>query len=155
METRETSKQPHSPISNAMPEANYVLEDQVGYILRRVHQRAGSIFQEHFPDLTPTQWATLAKLRDNGPLSQNLLGRMTAMDAATMQGVVRRLMERGLVARTDDPTDRRRLSLCLTDVGAEMVRTFSGAALAVSRETLSPLSPKERDTFLKLLKKMI
>jgi DNA-binding MarR family transcriptional regulator len=152
METRETPKQPQS--SNAFQDVDYVLEDQVGYILRRVHQRAGSIFQEHFPDLTPMQWATLSKLHDSGPLSQNLLGRMTAMDAATMQGVVRRLMERGLVARTDDLTDRRRLSLCLTDAGVEIVRTFAGAGLAVSRETLSPLSPKERDTLLKLLKKM-
>jgi DNA-binding MarR family transcriptional regulator len=72
-----------------------------------------------------------------------------------MQGVVRRLMERGLVARTDDPVDRRRLSLCLTDDGAEIVRSLSDSALAVSRETLSPLTPKERNNLLKLLKKIM
>lgn len=133
----------------------YQLDAQIGYLLRRAHQRATAIFQEHFDDLTPTQWAVLARLRDNGPTSQNLLGRMTAMDAATMQGVVRRLMERGLVTRTDDPTDRRRLTLCLSETGGDIARHATAKALAVSRETLSPLAPKERETLLRLLARLI
>lgn len=36
--------------------AAYVLEDQVGFILRQVQQRHASIFVSHFSnDLTPTQ----------------------------------------------------------------------------------------------------
>lgn len=133
----------------------YHLDRQVGFILRRAHQRATAIFQEHFPDLTPTQWAVLVKLRDAGPTSQNLLGRMVAMDAATMQGVVRRLLERGLVARFDDPADRRRLTLSLTRVGEDAVAAQAESALAVSRETLSPLSPRDRETLLRLLSRII
>lgn len=131
--------------------SDYAVDGQVGFILRRAHQRATAIFQEHFPDLTPTQWAVLSKLHEGGPLSQNLLGRMTAMDAATMQGVVRRLMERGLVTRSSDPTDRRRLTLCLSETGRDTVQSSTQKAFAVSRETLSPLTPKERDALLKLL----
>jgi MarR family transcriptional regulator, lower aerobic nicotinate degradation pathway regulator len=130
---------------------DYALDGQIGFIIRRAHQRATAIFQEHFPDLTPTQWAVLSKLHETGPLSQNLVGRMTAMDAATMQGVVRRLMERHLVTRTSDPNDRRRLTLCLTDTGKAAVLGNTDKAFAVSRETLSPLSPRERETLLKLL----
>lgn len=133
----------------------YLLDRQIGFVLRRAHQRATAIFQEHFPDLTPTQWAVLAKLQDTGPTSQNQLGRMVAMDAATMQGVVRRLLERGLVARFDDPADRRRLNLSLTKLGAEVVAAQADSALAVSRETLSPLSPKDRKTLLRLLARII
>ena len=62
----------------------YILERQVGFILRQVSQRHTSIFAAKIgDDLTPTQWATLAKLLERGPCSQNLLGRQTAMDAAT------------------------------------------------------------------------
>ena len=129
----------------------YSVDEQIGFILRRAHQRATSIFQEHFQDITPTQWAVLSKLHEVGPLSQNLLGRMTAMDAATMQGVVRRLMERGLVTRNSDPNDRRRLTLCLADSGRACVLTQFAKGLAVSRETLSPLTPRERETLLRLL----
>ena len=67
---------------------SYLLEAQVGHLIRRAHQRHVALFAEHFADadLTPTQWAALAKLRERGTLSQNLLGRLTAMDPATIQG---------------------------------------------------------------------
>lgn len=132
----------------------YVLEAQVGFILRRVQQRHTSIFQEHINDLTPTQWATMVKLREAEALSQNHLGRLTAMDAATMQGVVRRLMDRGLIARRADPTDRRRLLLCLTPPGRALVEGKTAGAFAISRETLSPLLPKEREILLRLLRRL-
>ena len=80
---------------------DYVLEDQVGHLLRRAHQRHTSIFQAHIGDsqLTPLQFAALVKLSDLGEVSQNRLGRLTAMDAATMQGVIRRLFARRLIER--------------------------------------------------------
>ena len=66
------------------PERPYILDEQVGFILRQVAQRHAAIFASHIEsDLTTTQWAALAKLAEIGPLSQNLLGRQTAMDAAT------------------------------------------------------------------------
>ena len=67
--------------------AGYVLEEQAGHLLRRAHQRHSAIFQATIGDdqLTPLQFAALMKLSDVGETSQNLLGRLTAMDAATMQ----------------------------------------------------------------------
>ena len=63
---------------------DYLLDAQVGYMLRQAHQRHTTIFASLMVDgLTPTQWAALAKLKEIGPSSQNLLGRLTAMDAAT------------------------------------------------------------------------
>ena len=62
----------------------YRLEDQVGFYLRRAAQRHAAIFADRMTDeLTPTQWAALVKLAEFVSLSQNLLGRETAMDAAT------------------------------------------------------------------------
>ncbi len=55
------------------------------------------------------QFAALVRLRDLGGVSQNQLGRLIAMDAATMQGVIKRLAARGLIRRRPDPNDRRRL----------------------------------------------
>ena len=93
----------------------YVLEDQVGHLLRRAHQRASAIFQDHMTDdLTPQQYAALIKVRDFGSVSQNRLGRAVAMDPATSQGVVQRLIAKRLIQRGDDPKDRRRSLLSLT-----------------------------------------
>src|SRR5580700_3264654 len=100
-------------------EAPYILDDQVGFILRQAQQRHTNIFASLMIDeLTPTQWAVLAKLAECGPLSQNLLGRQTAMDAATIKGVIDRLGKRGFTATTADPADGRRLLVALTSEGA-------------------------------------
>jgi MarR family transcriptional regulator, lower aerobic nicotinate degradation pathway regulator len=134
----------------------YELEQQVGFLLRQVSQRHGAIFAEGIgTDLTPTQWAALAKLHEIGPCSQNLLGRLTAMDGATVKGVVDRLTRRGLTATRPDPEDGRRLVVEATEAGRELVERTSPRALAISEETLAPLSEAERETLLGLLRKLL
>ena len=64
-------------------DAPYRLEDQIGFKLRLANQRHLEIFSSRMPDLTPRQFAVLAKLNDEGTLSQNHLGRLVAMDAVT------------------------------------------------------------------------
>ena len=51
--------------------AGYRLEAQVGHLLRRAHQRASATFAKHIgdPQITPTQFAALVKLADEGELS--------------------------------------------------------------------------------------
>src|SRR5271166_2964699 len=53
-------------------EQSYVLDDQVGFLLRQAHQRHTTIFAtEMIEDLTPTQWAALAKLRELGAFAES------------------------------------------------------------------------------------
>lgn len=132
----------------------YRLDEQIGYVLRRVTQRHLSIFSEAIPEVTTTQFAVLARLSETGPLSQNHLGRATAMDAATVKGVVDRLAKLGLVTTAADPEDRRRLTVALTDAGAAQFRERTETALAVSGLTLAPLSEAERGTLLSLLTRL-
>jgi DNA-binding MarR family transcriptional regulator len=139
----------------AMSVDQYILERQVGFILRQVSQRHTAIFAARIgDDLTPTQWATLAKLLERGPCSQNLLGRQTAMDAATIKGVVDRLSNRGIVDTRPDPKDARRLVVVLTPAGREVAGRARLNAEAITEETLQPLTAAERSIFLKLLKKL-
>ena len=134
----------------------YRIEDQIGYLLRRAHQRASSIFQMNIgdPNITPTQYSSMVKLNEYSELSQNLLGRLVGMDKATMQGVVRRLKERGLVDSRPDPGDARRTLLSLTTEGQRTVNKLLLNGPAVSRETLKPLSGAEQRQLLELLSKI-
>ncbi|TIT59865.1 MAG: MarR family transcriptional regulator, partial [Mesorhizobium sp.] len=86
---------------------DYLLQEQVGFILRKAHQRHVSIFASRIADLTPPQFAALAKLRDVGETSQNQLGTLIAMDAATVKGVIDRLKARGLVELSRHEVDKR------------------------------------------------
>lgn len=136
--------------------ANYVLDDQIGFVLRLVNQRHTTLFAQRIGcRLTTTQWAALSKLYEVGPKSQNELGRLTAMDVATIKGVVDRLAARGLCEFGPDPGDRRRRFIALTPKGKAMVETHAVAALEISDETLAPLSARDRQTLRRLLDKLL
>ena len=133
----------------------YVLDEQIGFILRQVSQRHAVIFARDIgADLTPTQWAALAKLAETGPCSQNQLGRLTAMDVATIKGVIDRLTTRGLTETSADPEDGRRLRVSLTRAGQQLAEKVASNALAITRETLAPLDPREREMLVTLLDRL-
>lgn len=134
----------------------YILDDQIGFILRQVSQRHAAIFASGIgdPDLTATQWAVLAKLLERGPCSQNRLGRRTAMDAATIKGVVDRLGRRGLIETRPDPEDGRRLEVALSPAGQALAERIVPNALRVTEETLAPLDEAERTVLIGLLRRL-
>lgn len=134
---------------------DYVLDGQVGFVLRQAQQRHAVIFASAFgDDVTPLQWAATAKLAELGECSQNQLGRLIATDVATIKGVAERLARRGLLETHPDPEDRRRLLLRLTEAGLRLYRDSAAKALDVSAATLAPLQPEERGVFLQLLAKL-
>jgi MarR family transcriptional regulator, lower aerobic nicotinate degradation pathway regulator len=135
--------------------AAYILEEQIGFILRQVSQRHATIFAREIGiELTPTQWAALAKLTETGSCSQNQLGRLTAMDVATIKGVIDRLTARGLTETNPDPDDGRRRLVSLTRAGQQLAEKAAPNALAITKETLAPLDPKEREMLVALLSKL-
>ena len=133
----------------------YLLERQVGFIMRRVMQRHIAIFSSLIPDMTPTQFAALAKLCELGQTSQNELGRLTSMDVATIKGVVDRLRARGLIQAAPLVGDRRRLLLTPTEEGRTLHAELVGKASEVTRQTLAPLDSLEQDRLIKLLERLI
>ncbi len=133
----------------------YVLEEQVGFMLRVAGQRHSGIFQSLAPlGLTPTQFSALIKVLELGECSQNELGRKTAMDVATIKGVVDRLRARELVSVEPDPSDKRRTLVVPTDATKTLAQNLRDAGRQISEDTLRPLSPSERKTFLALLAKI-
>ena len=144
---------PAGTASKTVPPSVYALEDQIGFHLRRAHQRATVIFNEvmaHF-DITPTQFAALAKIEDEGAISQNHLGRLTAMDPSTILGVIGRLQRQGLVHVRSTPGDARLSMIELTIDGQKRVAEMKAAAAEVSKRTLAPLKPADAKTLNELL----
>lgn len=134
---------------------DYVLEDNVGFLLRQAGQRHLAIFAAQMTGrLTATQFAAIAKLHETGPCSQNRLGRLTAMDAATIKGVVDRLVARGLLRAMPDPADARLRLISLTAEGSRLIDQALPVATDITERTLAPLDPAERTTLLSLLRKL-
>ena len=133
----------------------YVLDEQIGFLLRVAMQRHTSIFTSQMIEgLTQTQFASLAKLYEVGPCSQNHLGRLIFLDAATIKGVVDRLSLRGFVTASNDPNDKRRRAVVLTEEGRKVTEAAIKVATQITADTLLPLTEEERRTIARLLKKL-
>ena len=145
-----------SPAKPRPPAESYRLDDQIGFLLRQAQQRHTTLFAEAMiEDLTPTQWAALAKLAELGPQSQNQLGRLTAMDGATIKGVIDRLTARGLTRTRADPVDARRLLIELSEVGADVFARAAPVAVEITEKTLAPLPPLQRQRIVEWLRRLI
>lgn len=132
----------------------YQLEDQIGFKLRLANQRHLELFARMMPQVTPTQFAILARLRETGPMSQNHLGRLVGMDAATTKGVIDRLKTKGLVESRRNETDMRRLDISLSAAGAVFVENAVETARDITQATLRNLTPREQERLLALLDKL-
>ena len=136
------------------PDGSYQLEAQIGYKLRLANQRHLEIFSRLITDFTPTQFSVLVRLNDVGEVSQNQLGRLVGMDAATTKGVVNRLVDKGLVKTRPDGADMRRLVISLTDQGlAALVKTVP-MAHRITTETTAKLTRREAARLCALLDKL-
>ena len=133
----------------------YVLDDQVGFLLRVALQRHTAIFTTRMIEgLTQTQFAALAKLAEVGPFSQNHLGRLIYLDAATIKGVVDWLSARGFLTALNDPNDRRRRAVALTERGRQVTQAAQLVAAEITAATLAALTEEEQRLVTRLLKKL-
>ena len=95
------------------------------------------------------------RLNDVGAVSQNQLGRLVGMDAATTKGVVNRLVDKGLVKTRPDGADMRRLVISLTDEGvAALAKTVPIAHRIITSETTAKLTRREAARLCALLDKL-
>ena len=134
----------------------YILDDQVGFLLRLASQRHAAIWQAHaLEGLTAQQFTALVRIGEKGQVSQNRLGRLAAMDVATIKGVADRLRQKGLTRAEPDPEDRRRTLISLTDAGRALLEQMTQVGRRITEETLEPLSVAERETLLRLLRRLV
>ena len=76
------------------------------------------------------------------------------MDAATIKGVVDRLMKRGYIESTPSATDRRRVLITLTAAGKKAYEHGVGARTSGLGRHAARLKPRERTVLLRLLKRL-
>ena len=97
-------------------------------------------------DLTFSQLSALTSLQLAGALTPRELADTERVQPPTMTKIVGKLEERGLVARTPHPTDRRQVILAATEEGRAVYAQFEKARNEWLALQLAELTPDERDT---------
>jgi DNA-binding MarR family transcriptional regulator len=146
------TRQSHDPRRND----NYDFTEQVGHLLRRAYQRHVAIFQQTIPDsqLTAGQFVVLCAIQEHESCSLSEIVRATAIDQATVRGIIERLKSRELIVVSHDARDRRKVVVLLSPTGLALIEEVVPFAQDISERTMGGLNPAERVALVYLLRKM-
>ena len=116
----------------------------------QVHDRAvGLVGLPIPPDLTMQQLRVLGVVAHEPGLTGQELGARLGVSAPTASGLIDRLVEKGVLERTDDAADRRRRRLRLTPEGVELLGGID-ATMGRMFEAVIPPIPTEDLQAIKL-----
>jgi len=104
--------------------------------------------------LTLSQFGVLEVLYHKGPLCQRDIGRKILKTSGNMTTVIDNLEKRRLVVRKQDPTDRRRTSVQLTESGLDLIQALFPIHAERAEKTFAVLPAEELEILGRLLKKV-
>ena len=122
--------------------------DELAKTLRESIQRLNRRVRQARPvgDLTFSQLSVLTSLQLAGALTPRELADVERVQPPTMTKIIGKLEERGLIARTPHPTDRRQVILSATEQGQAVYAQFEQARNEWLASQLASLAPGERET---------
>ena len=107
--------------------------------------------------VTEPQFNVLMLLRyqgERGGLDQTALGRMLVVNRSNVTGLVDRMEAAGLVARAQDPSDRRMKRVSLTAKGRKVAEAAEAPYFARVGEVIGVLTREERRALVRALEKV-
>lgn len=135
---------------------DYDLMSTPGALIRRAQQLHAAIWAEEVGTLfTSAQFAVLTAARRNTDIDQTQLSRESSLDTSTVQAVVMRLVDKGMLVRHRSKVDRRRWLVQLTELGTETLDRVMPAVLKIPNLLLEGLEDDERQEFHRMLVKVV
>ena len=149
-ETREDTAPPGAEIEAS-------LWDRPGFLIRRLHQIHVALFLEECRsfDVTPVQYAVLTALSIAPGRDQITLARDAGIDRTNVADVLKRLAERGLIARRHGAADRRVRLAFLTPEGGALTRRMEAAMLRAQERLVAPLNESDRAHLMRSLAALV
>jgi DNA-binding MarR family transcriptional regulator len=102
-------------------------------------------------ELTIPQFRTLAFVNRNKGSSLYEVSDHMGLTPPSVSTLVDGLIERGMMEREEDPTDRRRVRLAVTSHGRAILETASHETLTYLAKKLSNVTPDNREVIAKAM----
>lgn len=134
-----------------------LLYTRPAHLIRRAHQISWAIFLDECSEfsLTPVQYAALCSIAANSGIDATRISNAIAFDRSTIGSVLDRLEKRNLIERRASPNDRRQKLIFLTDDGHKLLNDCKEAVDRVQNRIVAVLNKEERETFLKLMTRIV
>jgi DNA-binding MarR family transcriptional regulator len=99
-----------------------ILEEEFRFLILGAQREGSRLLAERLAPLglTPSQGEVLRCLADAGPLSLIALGGLLVCESGSPSRLVNTMVEKALVARDENPMDRRQVTLRLTAEGRRL-----------------------------------
>jgi DNA-binding MarR family transcriptional regulator len=145
------------PIHRLGDVSSHRQDPHLGYLLKHAQLR---FFELGAVALAPLgisgrEAAVLRAIDAGRPVSQGELARAMNVDRTTMVALIDDLQLKGLVQRRQDPDDRRKNVVELTNAGCGTVREAAEAVGRAERDFLAPLSTAEAAQFKQTLRALL
>lgn len=129
-------------------------EDCVIFLLAKAYQKAHGSFKKRLLPygLTPIQHLILEALWEEDGQSAGDIGKKLVLDAATLSGVLDRLVIGGWIVKETDDGDKRMLRIHLTKKGIDLRQTLAEQRDQTNQDLLASLTLEEKVLLKRLLK---
>ncbi|KRB44020.1 MULTISPECIES: MarR family winged helix-turn-helix transcriptional regulator [unclassified Terrabacter] len=99
------------------------LEQQICYAMHTTVRAFDAVYRELLSEhgLSYPQYIALMGVAEHGPLTVSRLGELMRLDSGTLSPLLKRMEAAGLVARTRDPEDERRVLVSATAAGRDRI----------------------------------
>lgn len=124
--------------------------DEVSPLLTRAKRMWAERCQER--GLSVTHFQVLAVLDGVGPLSMSRLADHMGVSLPNATGIISRMEERGVIERSHDDRDRRRVMVRLTDAGRDIARELSDLHRRQLTALIQAMTPEGQQNLLRAIR---
>ncbi len=130
-----------------------ITAEQVGERYLAVHHRMFRAVNDEMSGcgLSMARTKVLMRLRDQGPIRQNVLAADLGLSPHSITDIVDGLERQGLAERRPDATDRRAKLVAITAAGETCLGVASATRERLLKQIFGALGQEDRVTFLRLL----
>lgn len=134
------------------------LKSHIGFWMRIVSNHVSNAFARKLErsGVTVAEWVVMREMFGENQTSPSVVSSRIGMTRGAITKIVDRLLTKGLVTRRESHMgDRRYQEIALTVTGRRMVLALAALANQNDKEFFHPLSNKERESILSILKKLV
>lgn len=106
-------------------------------------------------ELSIQELNVIGLLGQRGPSIMRDIAKYMGLAMSTCTGIADKLVERGLAVRERNEQDRRVVTVSMTGAGQEVFEQYQERNMGLSFSLLEPLTVKEQDMLLLLMRKIV
>ncbi len=129
------------------------LQDCINFILTHAQNAVFTYFKRelHHLDVTPIQYASLKCLWEEDGQMPSQLAETLHLDSSTVTGILSRLQDKGLIIRSFNTGDRRKVIVHLTDEGRALEKPVSEIIERLNHELTDGISEADMEVFHRVI----